>query len=40
MDVASDNFKNYPNFKETFFIDVSTPLKGEVFINPDLAITL
>ena len=40
MDVASDNFKNYPNFKETFFIDDSTPLKGQVFKNPDLANTL
>ena len=40
MDVASDKFKNYPNFKETFFIDDSTPLKGQVFKNPDLANTL
>ena len=40
MDVASDNFKNYPNFKETFFIDDSTPLKGQGFKNPDLANTL
>ena len=40
MDVASDNFKNYPNFKETFFIDDSTPLKGQVFKNSDLANTL
>ena len=40
MDVASDNFKNYPNFKETFFVDDSTPLKGQVFKNPDLANTL
>ena len=40
MDVASDNFKNYPNFKETFFINDSTPLKGQVFKNPDLANTL
>ena len=40
MDVASDNFKDYPNFKETFFIDDSTPLKGQVFKNPDLANTL
>ena len=40
MDVASDKFKNYPNFKETFFIDDSTPIKGQVFKNPDLANTL
>ena len=40
MDAASDNFKDYPNFKETYFIDDSTPLKGQVFKNPDLANTL
>ena len=40
MDVASDNFKDYPNFKETYFIDDSTPKKGQVFKNPDLANTL
>ena len=40
MDVASDNFQDYPNFKETYFIDDSTPLKGQVFKNPDLANTL
>jgi len=40
MDVASDNFKDYPNFKETYLIDDSTPKKGQVFKNPDLANTL
>ena len=40
MDVASDNFKDYPNFKETYFIDDSTPKKGQVFKNPNLANTL
>ena len=40
MDVASDNFKDYPNFKETYFIDDSTPKKGQIFKNPDLANTL
>ena len=40
MDVASDNFQDYPNFKETYFIDDSTPEKGQVFKNPDLANTL
>tara|TARA_B100001057_G_scaffold98545_1_gene95280 strand:- start:4457 stop:6142 length:1686 start_codon:yes stop_codon:yes gene_type:complete len=40
MDVASDNFKDYPNFKETYFINDSTPKKGQVFKNPNLANTL
>ena len=40
MKVASDNFQDYPNFKETYFIDDSTPEKGQVFRNPDLANTL
>ncbi len=40
MEVASDNFQDYPNFKETYFIDDSTPKKGQVFKNPDLANTL
>ena len=40
MEVASDNFQDYPNFKETYFIDDSTPNKGQIFRNPDLANTL
>ena len=40
MKVAADNFQDYPNFKETYFIDDSTPEKGQVFKNPDLANTL
>ena len=40
MEVASNNFQDYPNFKETYFIDDSTPEKGQVFKNPDLANTL
>ena len=40
MKNASDNFQDYPNFKETYFIDDSTPEKGQVFKNPDLANTL
>ena len=40
MEVASDNFQDYANFKETYFIDGSTPKKGQVFKNPDLANTL
>ena len=40
MEVASDNFQDYPNFKETYFIDDSTPNKGQIFKNPDLANTL
>ena len=40
MKNASKNFKDYPNFQETYFIDKSTPLKGQIFKNPDLAKTL
>ena len=40
MKNASRNFKDYPNFKETYYIDDSTPYKGEIFKNPDLANTL
>ena len=40
MKNASRNFKDYPNFKETYYIDDSTPNKGEIFKNPDLANTL
>ena len=40
MKNASDNFQDYPNFKETYFIDNSTPEKGQIFKNPDLANTL
>ena len=40
LDVASDNFRDYPNFKETYFIDDLAPKKGQVFKNPDLANTL
>jgi len=40
MEVASDNFQDYPNFKETYFIDGSTPKKGQIFKNTDLANTL
>ena len=40
MKNASDNFQDYPNFKETYFIDDSTPKKGQIFKNPDLANTL
>ena len=40
MKNASRNFEDYPNFKETYYIDDSTPYKGEIFKNPDLANTL
>ena len=40
MKNASRNFKDYPNFKETYYINDSTPHKGEIFKNPDLANTL
>ena len=40
MKNASRNFKDYPNFKETYYINDSTPYKGEIFKNPDLANTL
>tara|TARA_B100000989_G_scaffold242692_1_gene189647 strand:- start:36 stop:1721 length:1686 start_codon:yes stop_codon:yes gene_type:complete len=40
MKVASDRLQDYPNFKETYFINDSTPNKGQIFKNPDLANTL
>ena len=39
MGIADDNFNKYPNFKETYYINESTPKKGEIFKNPDLANT-
>ena len=40
MKNASKNFEDYPNFQETYFINNSTPLKGQFFKNPNLAKTL
>jgi gamma-glutamyltranspeptidase/glutathione hydrolase len=40
MKNASKNFEDYPNFQETYFINNSTPLKGQIFKNPDLAKSL
>ena len=40
MEVASNNFQEYPNFKETYYINDSHPQKGQIFKNPDLANTL
>ena len=40
MKNASNNFDEYPNFKETYYINDSTPKKGQIFKNPDLAKTL
>ena len=37
---ASEIFKAYPNFKETYYINNSTPLKGQIYRNPNLANTL
>ena len=40
MQKASKNFDKYPNFKETYYINGSTPKKGQIFQNKDLANTL
>ena len=40
MGIAEKNFNEYPNFKETYHLNGSTPKKGEVFKNQDLANTL
>ena len=40
MKLASNNFIEYPNFKETYFIDGASPKKGELFKNIHLANTL
>lgn len=40
MKIASKNFHKYPNFKETYWVNGSTPKKGQIFKNPDLANTL
>ena len=40
MKLASNNFQEYPNFKETYYLNDSTPKKGQIFKNPDLANTL
>ena len=40
MELASNNFIEYPNFKETYFIDGAYPKKGELFKNIHLANTL
>ena len=40
MNKAAKNFNRYPNFKETYYIKDSTPKKGEIFQNKDLANTL
>ena len=40
MELASNNFNEYPNFKETYFIDGASPKKGELFKNIHLANTL
>ena len=40
MQKARLNFDKYPNFKETYYINGSTPKKGQIFQNKDLANTL
>ncbi len=40
MSVADKNFHKYPNFKETYYVGESTPKKGQLFKNADLANTL
>ncbi len=40
MQKARKNFDKYPNFKETYYINETTPKKGEIFQNKDLANTL
>ena len=40
MELASNNFIEFPNFKETYFINGASPKKGELFKNLDLANTL
>ena len=40
MSIAEKNFNEYPNFKETYHLNGSTPKKGEIFKNQDLANTL
>ena len=40
MQKASKDFDKYPNFKETYHINGSTPRKGQIFQNKDLANTL
>jgi len=40
MELASNNFIEFPNFKETYFIDGASPKKGQLFKNIHLANTL
>ena len=40
MEIANKNFNKYPNFKETYHINGSTPKKGQLFKNKDLGKTL
>ena len=40
MKKASKNFDVYPNFKETYYINGTTPRKGQIFQNKNLANTL
>ena len=39
MKLSEKRFINYPNFKETYTIGGSTPVKGQIFKNKFLANT-
>jgi len=40
LERSVDRFKDYPNFKDVWLKNGSTPTKGEIFKNPQLAKTL
>ena len=40
LEKSVDRFKDYPNFKDVWLKNGSTPTKGEIFKNPQLAKTL
>jgi len=40
MNLSAPGLSKYPGFKETYMPDGRTPVKGEIFKNPDLANTL
>ena len=40
LGLSAKNFSNYPNFNETYLINGSSPKKGQIFKNKNLANTL
>jgi len=40
LEKSADRYKDYPNFSELWLKDGKTPVKGEIFKNPQLARTL